>query len=99
MVEIAIDLPALGAIGAEVRIAGNRVRVQFWAELSAVARRIESSLVALAGKLQSHGLIVEHVACRYGRPDPSDRKSVVEGKSVSARVVLGGRRIIKKKTK
>src|SRR3546814_14211790 len=28
-----------------------------------------------------------------------DRKSVVEGKSVSVRVDLGGRRIIKKKTK
>lgn len=69
LVEIAIDLPALGAIGAEVRILGNRVRVQFWAELSAVARRIESSLAALAGKLQSQGLIVEHVACRYGKPE------------------------------
>src|SRR3546814_19935455 len=31
--------------------------------------------------------------------DPRDRKSVVSGKSVSVRVDLGGRRIIKKKTK
>src|SRR3546814_19594475 len=30
---------------------------------------------------------------------PEDRKSVVSGKSVSVRVDLGGRRIIKKKTK
>src|SRR3546814_20290516 len=30
--------------------------------------------------------------------DPADRKSVVSGKSVSVRVVPGGRRIIKKKT-
>src|SRR3546814_15768050 len=30
---------------------------------------------------------------------PSDRKSVVEGKSVSVRVDLGGRRIIQKKQK
>src|SRR3546814_14196383 len=30
---------------------------------------------------------------------PADRKSVVEGKSVSVRVDLGGRRIIKKKKK
>src|SRR3546814_18699524 len=30
--------------------------------------------------------------------EPEDRKSVVEGKSVSVRVELGGRRIIKKKT-
>src|SRR3546814_11796899 len=32
-------------------------------------------------------------------PRPTDRKSVVSGKSVSVRVVLGGRRIIKKKNK
>src|SRR3546814_12550810 len=31
--------------------------------------------------------------------DAADRKSVVEGKSVSVRVDLGGRRIIKKKQK
>src|SRR3546814_20192926 len=33
-----------------------------------------------------------------GQPDLEDRKSVVEGKSVSVRVDLGGRRIIQKKT-
>src|SRR3546814_7865061 len=32
------------------------------------------------------------------RTSPPDRKSVVSGKSVSVRVDLGGRRIIKKKT-
>src|SRR3546814_17514651 len=43
------------------------------------------------------------VAChqRFGQADvvedPEDRKSVVSGKSVSVRVDLGGRRIIKKK--
>src|SRR3546814_11978696 len=31
--------------------------------------------------------------------NPEDRKSVVKGKSVSGRVALGGRRIIKKKKK
>src|SRR3546814_17755833 len=36
----------------------------------------------------------------YGRKTvTTDRKSVVSGKSVSVRVDLGGRRIIKKKTK
>src|SRR3546814_10977575 len=34
-----------------------------------------------------------------GMADEADRKSVVEGKSVSVRVDLGGRRIIKKKKK
>src|SRR3546814_17246518 len=39
-------------------------------------------------------------AARPGRRGvPIDRKSVVEGKSVSVRVDLGGRRIIKKKKK
>src|SRR3546814_11877983 len=32
-----------------------------------------------------------------GQAQPADRKSVVSGKSVSVRVDLGGRRIIKKK--
>src|SRR3546814_13914946 len=32
-------------------------------------------------------------------PAPGDRKSVVSGKSVSVRVALGGRRILKKKKK
>src|SRR3546814_19691488 len=36
---------------------------------------------------------------RAGRRARTDRKSVVSGKSVSVRVDLGGRRIIKKKTK
>lgn len=71
LIEIAIDLPALGAIGGELRIAENRVRVHFWAEMSAVARRIESSLSAVTDRLQRQGLVVEHAACRYGRPEPS----------------------------
>src|SRR3546814_14675739 len=40
-----------------------------------------------------------HHRLRRRSPSPSDRKSVVSGKSVSVRVDLGGRRIIKKKTK
>src|SRR3546814_18832040 len=40
------------------------------------------------------------VACEEADPGiPKDRKSVVEGKSGSVRVDLGGGRIIKKKTK
>lgn len=69
LIALAMDLPALGAIGAEIDLRGNRVRVSLWAELSAVARRIEASLAALTGSLHAHGLIVEHVACRYGTPE------------------------------
>jgi len=71
LIQVAIDFPALGAIGAEIRIVENRVRVQFWAEISAVARRIESSLTTITDRLQRQGLVVEHAACRYGRPEPS----------------------------
>src|SRR3546814_17490236 len=40
-----------------------------------------------------------HLHVGAPRPVQQDRKSVVEGKSVSVRVDLGGRRIIKKKKK
>src|SRR3546814_12498652 len=42
--------------------------------------------------------LVERNTGRFlcGQIQPGDRKSVVEGKSVSARVDLGGRRVIKK---
>src|SRR3546814_19128515 len=40
-----------------------------------------------------------HGLDRCRPPAPADRKSVVEGKSVSVRVDIGGRRIIKKKKK
>src|SRR3546814_19667015 len=39
------------------------------------------------------------IGCKACRRGGRDRKSVVEGKSVSVRVDLGGRRIIKKKRK
>src|SRR3546814_18422454 len=41
----------------------------------------------------------ERACSRKGLGEAGDRKSVVEGKSVSVRVVLGGRRSIKKKKK
>src|SRR3546814_18473502 len=50
---------------------------------------VAAALFASAVFASSHGA---------ARPDEDDRKSVVEGTSVSVRVELGGRRIIKKKT-
>src|SRR3546814_13467944 len=41
--------------------------------------------------------LVEHLKIKQRRWAMADRKSVVSGKSVSVRVDLGGRRIIKKK--
>src|SRR3546814_19402374 len=53
-------------------------------------RRIEQ----LAGRLMQTGFLESRVSAR-----DRDRKSVGEGKSVSVRVDLGGRTIIKKKKK
>src|SRR3546814_16425199 len=54
--------------------------------------------VRLAGGIEQHGRILDAVdrqlVLRLHRR--TDRKSVVSGKSVSVRVDLGGRRIIKK---
>lgn len=65
----AIDFPALGAIGFDLRLRGDHLRVGLWAELSALARRIEATLPALAEQLQREGLVVEHLSCRCGRPN------------------------------
>lgn len=69
-IEIAIDLPALGAIGADLSVRGDRVALHLWAAVAAVARRMEATLAGLATRLQQAGLIVEHIACRYGAPEP-----------------------------
>src|SRR3546814_16298133 len=62
--------------------------------------RLHRGRQALAAMCRS----LEHETCVHGmwrhEPEPDlDRKSVVWGKSVSVRVDLGGRRIIKKKQK
>src|SRR3546814_15225004 len=44
-------------------------------------------------------MVLDEVAALPPAAKASDRKSVVEGKSVSVRVDLGGRRIIKKQNK
>src|SRR3546814_20599303 len=68
-------------------------------ELAARAAALDEELAALAAappdlKHRAQALADEAQAARE-----SDRKSVVEGKSVSVRVDLGGRRIIKKKVR
>src|SRR3546814_18413882 len=46
----------------------------------------------------SQHMVEEDLRLHICEMQPQDRKSVVEGKSVSVRVDLGGRRIIKQKT-
>src|SRR3546814_17730755 len=59
----------------------------------ALDRAVEPRRVA-AGEIGARGAVVRH---EERVADEGDRKSVVSGKSVSVRVDLGGRRIIKKK--
>src|SRR3546814_15002570 len=59
------------------------------------AAGISLMLVPTSAEGFSRGRVLDKIGMKG--QDTSDRKSVVEGKSVSVRVDLGGRRIIKKK--
>src|SRR3546814_11741167 len=60
--------------------------------------RVRASVIAPAGSLARRSSAASQRACTCsGSNRARDRKSVVWGKSVSVRVDLGGRRIIKKK--
>src|SRR3546814_13129405 len=61
-----------------------------------ITERMLARIVADIKSWHGMGLDFGHVGINVPSPD---RKSVVEGKSVSVRVDLGGRRIIKKKKK
>src|SRR3546814_15779022 len=67
-----------------------------------VENRISANLMSLGALdfgliVDGAVIIVENCLRRFGEAQHRDRQSVVEGKSVSERVNLGGRRIIKKK--
>src|SRR3546814_21070664 len=65
---------------------------------AAARRRLAAVVAAAVVDLLRVGF-GEEQAVGVGRALVADRKSVVSGKSVSGRVVTGGRRIIKKKKK
>src|SRR3546814_15085479 len=84
-----------------------RVRDEYHFIILAVVRTQQPFARAVRGNLRFHDLRPSHDE-PFGHPAPHwlgqishmgeiDRKSVVSGKSVSIRVELGGRRIIKKK--
>src|SRR3546814_12857967 len=62
------------------------------------ARRAFARVKVQWAKLDAVKLIKEGPPQGKEHRTPADRKSVVEGKSVSVRVDIGGRRIYKKKT-
>src|SRR3546814_14638328 len=78
------DLPACGAARMS-KDDVSRIRLAIW---------IPSFLY---GRICDHPPRMCHHRWHGSSASPQDRKSVVSGKSVSVRVDLGGRRIIKKK--
>src|SRR3546814_11341171 len=97
-----LTLAPLFLIGGLV-ISRSRLTIQADVEQvwKASAARSEAAAERAAGR--SKLLLVRQLEVSYGNVqvlfgvDLEDRKSVVSGKSVSVRVDLGGRRIIKKK--
>src|SRR3546814_21038848 len=65
----------------------------------AEARGFESLFIGEHSHTPVDAVLPKWMGAVCGQPYPEDRKSVVEGNSVSVRVNLGGRRIIKKKKK
>src|SRR3546814_19963524 len=85
-----------GAVGAgqSRRGAANRFGVSASSAIRWVSRMASEGTASarMQGRPRGKGPLSDHLAYLT-----ADRKSVVEGKSVSVRVDLGGRRIIKKK--
>src|SRR3546814_11843740 len=92
-----------GGVGLNLTAADTVIHYDPWwnpaAEAQATdrAHRIGQDKPVFVYKLICAGTVEEKIQALQARK--SDRKSVVEGKSVSVRVDLGGRRIIKKKNK
>src|SRR3546814_11759519 len=105
----ALDYAATGRRGLNFHDArGNLARAYPFSELRADAIACAHRLIAHGVKPEDRVALVAETGADFaqlffgivyagGWPVPLDRKSVVSGTSVSVRVDLGGRRIIKKK--
>src|SRR3546814_15860147 len=80
----------IGFVGQVHQIVDDEAMIAGEREMLARLRPLGACEPRQVGKLRG-------VRRLFADPDPEDRKSDVEGKSVSVRVDLGGRRIIKKK--
>src|SRR3546814_15873667 len=92
-------LLANGDLGSIVMMGG--IDILSFGGMQHIDQRRESHLGASWGPMKLTTSVVPFAAALAGRTKVAwrDRKSVVTGKSVSVRVDLGGRRIIKKKKK
>src|SRR3546814_15304325 len=71
----------------------------FQREIALADPRISAMDLAVERQHQRHAVFGDGMGRIGGHPGDRDRKTVVEGKSVSVRVDRGGRRFIKKKRK
>src|SRR3546814_13137301 len=89
----------------DVVVAVDGVRAPDDRDFRAFVRARHGGVIIFVGQLEPFGgggifvAIGAAIAAVQDRADRGDRKSVVEGKSVSVRVDLGGRRFMKKKKK
>src|SRR3546814_14496285 len=72
------------------------MRISDWSS-DVCSSDLQSKGLALRPQVTTASVIACCCAGSFAATKPRDRKSVVEGQSVSVRVDLGGRRIIKKK--
>src|SRR3546814_17837668 len=94
----ALGYPARGTLAAWIGELNPESRQRVVGRAGSVTRAPELKKAAVLELCTRQGS-ARAVAQKIGVSRPTDRKSVVWGKSVSVRVDLGGRRIIKKKNK
>lgn len=74
-VQLAFDLPGLGPLRAQVRLAGERVSTRFWAEQPATLPLLNSHLHELRQALADAGLEVDDLDCLAGAPVADEPRS------------------------
>lgn len=65
------------ALGAVLRLAGDAVRVHWWAEQAATADRLQAALPLLADRLKAFGLKTEEMSCLTGPPPTVDEMPIL----------------------
>lgn len=65
------------ALGAVLRLAGDVVRVHWWAEQAATADRLQAALPLLVDRLEALGLKVKEMSCLTGSPPTVDEMPIL----------------------
>jgi hypothetical protein len=82
-VQLAFDLPGLGPMQAQVRLAGEQISTRFWAEQTATLPLLREHLPELRQALLRIGLEVSELECQGGSMQasvPGDREPLISEK-------------------